>query len=74
MACADSVTCSDWMAGSVPGWTVSLSGLRLMLAQSVRQTYRRSSGPGGMGPRFRRLGHAAEHAAAGSGLVREEYR
>ncbi len=46
------MTCSDWMAGSVPGWTVSLSGLRLMLARSVRQTYRRSSGPSGLGPRF----------------------
>ena len=61
-------------AGSVPGWTVSLSGLRLMLAQSVRQTYRRSSGPSGLRPCFRRLCHAAEHAAVGSGLVHEEYR
>ena len=39
------MTSSDWTAGSVPGGIVSLSGPCSMLARSVRQTYRRSSGP-----------------------------
>jgi len=52
-AMADGMTCSAWMAGSVPDGTVSLSGPRSMLARSVRQTYRRSSGPSGLGPGFR---------------------
>ncbi len=30
---ADSMTCPDWMAGSVPGWTVSPLGPRSMLAR-----------------------------------------
>jgi tetratricopeptide repeat protein len=47
-----SMTCSDWMASSVPGWTVRLLGSRSMLALSVRQTYRPSSGPSGLRSRF----------------------
>ena len=46
----------------------------LVLARSVRQTYRRSSGPRRSGAAFPARCHAAEHAAAGSGLAGEEYR